>query len=71
MARRHGRPPNSRQRAMRFALWARAQPATPTPLQIASFLGVGLPQAREWRAEWLEAVSPLNSLPGVNHVADC
>lgn len=67
MTRPHGRPPLARQRAMRFALWARAQPRTPTPIEIAHFLDISLPEARTWRAAWLEVVSPTAALPGVAH----
>ncbi|AGG89900.1 hypothetical protein [Rhodanobacter denitrificans] len=66
MTRPRGRPPLARQRAMRFALWARAQPSVPTPVQIADFLAITLPEARTWRAAWLEVISPT---AGAAHVA--
>ncbi|MHB1273640.1 MAG: hypothetical protein ACYCZD_12900 [Rhodanobacter sp.] len=65
MPRHNGRPSGSaRRRAMRFALWARAQPTVPTPEQIAQVLDICLVEAREWRHEWLDAISPANPLPG-------
>jgi len=68
MGRHTGRPPGStRQRAMRFALWARAQPGVPTVEQIAHVLDIGLDKAREWRTEWLDAISPTQPLPGERH----
>lgn len=58
MTRPPGRRPQPRQRAMRFALWARAQPTVPTPVQVADFLAISLPEARKWRAAWLDVISP-------------
>jgi len=46
---------------------ADAQPRTPTPLEIAQFLDISLPEARTWRAAWLEVVSPTATLPGATH----
>ena len=69
MARHVGRPRGSqRQRAMRFALWARAQPTVPTPEQIAHVLDICLDKAREWRTDWLDAINPTQPLPGEHRV---
>ena len=68
MARPIGRPVgNARQRAMRFALWARQLSVAPTNAEIAAVLGISLTEAREWRADWLDAISPTNPLPGEQH----
>lgn len=55
-----GRPKNSRLRTMRFVLWAQRQPPnTLTPQLISGVLNISLPMAREWRADWFEAISPI------------
>lgn len=55
-----GHPRKSRLRAMRFVLWAQRQPPEKlTPQLISGVLNVSLPMAREWRADWFEAISPI------------
>ncbi|MGH8053559.1 MAG: hypothetical protein ACREP4_06540 [Stenotrophomonas sp.] len=47
---------------MRFVLWAQQQPPNKlTPQLISGALDISLPMAREWRADWFEAISPINA----------
>lgn len=62
MPRSTGRPRRDRLRAMRFVLWAQHVPVEAlTPQQISGVLGVGLSTAREWRADFLAAISPMDT----------
>lgn len=61
MPRAVGRPRRDRLRAMRFALWAKDMPlGALTTQQISGVLGVSQNTAREWRADLLAALSPMD-----------
>ena len=57
-----GRPKNARLRTMRFVMWAQRQsPEDLTPQLISGALDISLQMASAWRADWFEAISPINA----------
>ncbi|MGH3799315.1 MAG: hypothetical protein ACREPD_12990 [Stenotrophomonas sp.] len=60
MKRSPGRPRNDRLRALRFALWAQDRsPSEITVHLISGLFDISYEAARQWRNDWLLAISPI------------
>lgn len=69
--RRGGRRSGERLLAMRFALWARTQPARLlTPELISGALDISLRHARAWARDWRLASAPPSTPPDTRPAAD-